>query len=161
MHSSRMRTARSFTVSRSIRLGKVCPTPLDADPQCRPPMDADPPEADPPVNRMTHRCKNITLLQTSFAGGTYPLIDKIIRPVNHTPFNKLVIASCRYSDYLRKQLFVTAAIQSWQVIFIHTSYLTFGSHTASLLLKSRCLGYLLAHLRISNSIFEAMAAYFL
>ena len=25
----------------------------------------------PPVNRMTNRCKNITLLQTSFAGGKY------------------------------------------------------------------------------------------
>ena len=26
-------------------------------------------EADPPVNKMTDRCKNITLPQTSFAGG--------------------------------------------------------------------------------------------
>ena len=26
-------------------------------------------EADPPVNRMTERCKNITLPQTSFADG--------------------------------------------------------------------------------------------
>ena len=26
-----------------------------------------------PVNRMTHRCKNITLPQTSFAGGNYSL----------------------------------------------------------------------------------------
>ena len=26
-------------------------------------------EADPPVKRMTDRCKNITLPQTSFAGG--------------------------------------------------------------------------------------------
>ena len=25
----------------------------------------------PPVNRMTNRCKNITLHQTSFAGGNY------------------------------------------------------------------------------------------
>ena len=31
--------------------------------------------ADPPVNRMTHRCKNITLPQTSFAGGKN--VDKI------------------------------------------------------------------------------------
>ena len=28
-------------------------------------------ETDPPVNRMTDRCKNITLPQTSFAGGKY------------------------------------------------------------------------------------------
>ena len=27
----------------------------------------------PPVNRMTNRCKNITLPQTSFAGGKYSL----------------------------------------------------------------------------------------
>ena len=58
-----MRTARSLTVSRSIQLGGgFCPTkPLDADSHGgRPP---------PPVNRMTHRCKSITLPQTSFAGG--------------------------------------------------------------------------------------------
>ena len=29
----------------------------------------------PPVNRMTNRCKNITLLQTSFAGGKYRCIQ--------------------------------------------------------------------------------------
>ena len=29
-------------------------------------------EADPPVNRMTNRCKNVTLPQTSFAGGKKP-----------------------------------------------------------------------------------------
>ena len=102
MHSSRMRTARSLTISHSIP-GVICPTPLDADPPgCRPFLHADPPwmltpagyrpsldadtslDADPPfhvtcdacweanptpMNRMTHRCKNITLPQTSFAGG--------------------------------------------------------------------------------------------
>ena len=62
----------------------------DADPvRCRPPPPRQipkmqtPPDGDPPgyvtcdacweatllVNRMTHRCKNITLPQTSFAGG--------------------------------------------------------------------------------------------
>ena len=35
------------------------------------PSDAHPPQADVPVNRMTDRCKNITLPQTSFAGGKY------------------------------------------------------------------------------------------
>ena len=34
-----------------------------------PPGTRHPPEADPPVDRMTDRCKNITLPQTSFAGG--------------------------------------------------------------------------------------------
>ena len=91
MHSSEMCTIRLFTVSRSIRWGwsaqppnadpptpggrplpPVCrtPSPPDADP-----MEADPSwiqiplplDADPPVNRMTHKCKNITLPQTSFA----------------------------------------------------------------------------------------------
>ena len=60
MHSSRMHTARSLTVSHSIRLwggGGVCPTPLDADPlppRQNPPrqtsLDAEPsPQADPLV----------------------------------------------------------------------------------------------------------------
>ena len=86
MHSSRMPTARS-----SSRLGGLhqAHTPPGADtpgsrhppgastpleqaqpPRTRPPLDQTPPEqTSPPVNRMTNRCKNITLLQTSFAGG--------------------------------------------------------------------------------------------
>ena len=48
MHSSTMRTAHSLTVSRCIRLGGGVAQP---------------------VNRMTHRCKNITSRQTSFADG--------------------------------------------------------------------------------------------
>ena len=80
MHSSRMRTARSLTVSHSIQWG-VLPNPpwmqipLDVDPLhaeppgcrspgCRPQLDADL----PPVNRMAHGCKNITLPQTWLAG---------------------------------------------------------------------------------------------
>ena len=58
MHSSRLRTAHSFTVSRNIRWGAVQPlwrqTPLDADsPGCRTPLNADPPpqEADSPGGR--------------------------------------------------------------------------------------------------------------
>ena len=44
------------------------PNPLDADPHgCRSPSLY----ADPSVNRMTHRCKNITLSQTSFVGCKY------------------------------------------------------------------------------------------
>ena len=70
-----MLTARLLTVSHSTQ--GVCPTPLplDADPPGdRPLLDTDPLdacwEATPlPVNRMTHRCKNITLSQTSFVGG--------------------------------------------------------------------------------------------
>ena len=60
--------------------GGVCATPPEADPQMQtplmqrtldtePPPDADPLDADSSVNRMTHRCRNITLPQTSFAGG--------------------------------------------------------------------------------------------
>ena len=93
MHSSRMRTARLLTVSCSAG-GEVCPTPpwMQILPECRPPLDAGPPwmqtppcrlllviwpvmhagePTPPPLNRMTHRCKNITLPQTSFAGGKY------------------------------------------------------------------------------------------
>ena len=53
--------------------GGVCPTPPDADPPaCRTPlpMTCDACwEANPPVDRMTDACKNITLPQTSFACG--------------------------------------------------------------------------------------------
>ena len=76
MHSSRMRTARLLTISHIIRLGGL-PNPLPprkTPPGSRllpwkhtPPCGCRPPS--PPVNRMTHRCKNITLAQTSFAGG--------------------------------------------------------------------------------------------
>ena len=52
MHSSSTRTARLLTV-----WGGGLPNPWEG---------ADP---TPPVNRMTHRCENITLTQTSFAGG--------------------------------------------------------------------------------------------
>ena len=79
MHSSRMRTARLLTVSRGSASKGVCTTRqglhlgglhlggsaqpcggLHLEGLGRP---------RPPVNRMTHRCKNITLPQTSFAGG--------------------------------------------------------------------------------------------
>ena len=60
------------------------PFPLDADPtQMQTHVDADPLSCDqwcmlgsqpPPMNRMTHRSKNITLPQTSFAGGNNELL---------------------------------------------------------------------------------------
>ena len=68
MHFSRMRTARLLTVSRSIRGGVgggggggkgLCPIAYWDTP--------------PPVNRITDRCKNITLPQTLFAGRKNPL----------------------------------------------------------------------------------------
>ena len=90
MHSSRMRTARSLTVSRRI----LCTSPSNhACPPCNhtcPPATTHPPTTThapqqphmpptnmhtplqprmAPVDRMTHMCKNITLPQTSFAGG--------------------------------------------------------------------------------------------
>ena len=99
-----MRTARLLTVSCSAQ--EVCPTPLDADPPpmqnssgCRPPwmqttpwMQTIPPwmkttlvmwpvmhagKPRPPWTEwMTHRCKNITLPQTSFPGGNKKAFQK-------------------------------------------------------------------------------------
>ena len=84
MHSSGIRTARSLTISRSIQWAGGLPnyprcrlswmqTPL---PEAGRPLSwrQTPPEADPfgcrpPMNRMTHRCENITLPQILFAGG--------------------------------------------------------------------------------------------
>ena len=86
-----MRPARLLTASCSIpTIGGLpnplgCRPPLEVEPpRCRPPPNADPSpdadapchvtcdacwEANPPVNRMIHKCKNITLPQTSFAIG--------------------------------------------------------------------------------------------
>ena len=111
MHSSRMRTARSFTVSCHIlcmlpkpRMPPIpqqpctppsnhacppqphtpcnhacppatmhAPTTMHAPPAAMhaPPQPHMPPQQPrmPPLNRMTNRCKNIILPQTSFAGG--------------------------------------------------------------------------------------------
>ena len=122
MHSSRMRTARSLTVSPYLVISHACP-PLPEQPRmlpreqprmppeqprtpapratthppeqpCTPPgATTHPPEQPhmppratmhappgatmhaPHVNRMTNRCKNITLPQTSFAGSK----DAILR----------------------------------------------------------------------------------
>ena len=69
MHSSRMHPARLIAVSPSMHcsggcllLGGVCLWSLGG---CSPACTG----ADPPVNRMKDRCKNIILPQTSFAGG--------------------------------------------------------------------------------------------
>ena len=60
MHSNRMRTARSLTVSRSIRLvGGESAQP----PWMQTPLDADPPQADLRplrIEGMTQACENIT-----------------------------------------------------------------------------------------------------
>ena len=72
MHSSRMRTARNS--SRPGGLHQTPPPGPGNPPRARhpPPEPGTPPppeQAPPAVNRMTNRCKNITLPQTSFAGG--------------------------------------------------------------------------------------------
>ena len=87
-----MRTARSLPYGGGLCLGGLCTgeSLLGSPPTENPckehgTRDRDPPEGIwdqaarqevtsyrdhlPPVNRMTDRCKNITLSQTSFAGG--------------------------------------------------------------------------------------------
>ena len=53
------------------------PQSMQTPPKADPPGGRDsPPEADlPPVNRMTHRWKNMTFPQTSFEGGNNSHID--------------------------------------------------------------------------------------
>ena len=80
MHAIRMSTARLLTVYRSIRGGGVSAKGgsaqggvclrgvypgVSALGVCIPACNG----ADTPVNRVADRCKNITLPQTSFAGG--------------------------------------------------------------------------------------------
>ena len=105
MHSSRMRTSRLLTVSRSIPCisGGVCQTPSYRETQGgglpniipwmqtphvgRPGGSAQPPPlmwsvmhagnpTSPTMNKMTHRCKNITLSQTVFVGGKNGISDE-------------------------------------------------------------------------------------
>ena len=82
MHSSRMRTTCLLTVSHSAQ-GGLHPKGSAQPPGCRPPQMQTPwmqtpPGCTPPplrVNRMTDRCRNITLPQTSFAGGNNKTIN--------------------------------------------------------------------------------------
>ena len=69
MHSSRMCTARLLIVSQHALLGGVSAWGVPA--QEGVPAKGVPAQVLPPVNRMTDRYKNITLPQTSFAGGKY------------------------------------------------------------------------------------------
>ena len=93
MRSSRMHTTHSLTVSPYLTISHAHPWEQPCMPPEQPRMPpqsnhACPPRATmhtpvgatthapprgnhtcPPVNRMTNRCKNITLPQTSFAGG--------------------------------------------------------------------------------------------
>ena len=75
MHSSRMRIARLLTVSQHALLGGGCVPargmylPLACTRGGVYLPGGYLPRYSPPVNRMTDRCKNITLPQTSFAGG--------------------------------------------------------------------------------------------
>ena len=110
MHSIRMRTARSSSHPRGSPPGT--PTRSRHPPQSRHPPDQTPPwdhtpqchtsprvntpgtthttnqtppwSRHPPVNRMTDRCKNITLPQTSFAGGNQKKnYNKTVLPILH------------------------------------------------------------------------------
>ena len=90
MHSSRMHTTHSFTICCGILcmppatmhapynhahppqpcmppINHACPPPTMHTPP--PTMHAPWQPCMPPMNRMINRCKNITLSQTSFAGG--------------------------------------------------------------------------------------------
>ena len=82
LHSSRMRTARTLTISPSMLctrgggatsqgcLGRGASRGVSS-------WGVPPPGGLPPVNRMTNRCKNITLPQTSFAGGNNISDDRV------------------------------------------------------------------------------------
>ena len=84
LHSSRMRTARALTVSPSMLCAGGVPPGgvllwgglllggcLLLGGLLQGGVSQHALRQTPPVNRMTNRCKNITLPQTSFAGGNY------------------------------------------------------------------------------------------
>ena len=98
MHSSRMRTARALTIGRGgtcpggylpggcicpggctcqgvyLHVGVYLPRGVYMPRGCTCPGGCTC-RGTPPVNRMTDRCKNITLPQTSFAGGNNAIIS--------------------------------------------------------------------------------------
>ena len=73
MHFSRMGTSRSLPYGGFSVQGGLADRehPWPETPWTETPLDSDSPRQrpPPPVNRMTHASKNITLPQTSFAGG--------------------------------------------------------------------------------------------
>ena len=70
MHSSRMRTARSPTLTGGgLRQRPPVRTETPSPPAPPPPRDPHPGKRPPPVATMTYACENITLSQTSFAGS--------------------------------------------------------------------------------------------
>ena len=102
MHSSRMRTARLLTVSQHALPGggmylpggvpaRGC-TCLGGVP-ARGYLPAGYLPRYPPMNRMTDRCKNITLPQTSFEGGN----NKLTLRAYYTHFKRHVCDQCDYS----------------------------------------------------------------
>ena len=101
MHSSRMRIFRFLTISRSAR-GWVLPTPLDADLWCM--LGSQSPF---PVNRMTHRCQNITLPQTSFGGVKkyYNFEFKKLMQLLHISYTstlKLILKMLNFDNMINK-----------------------------------------------------------
>ena len=88
MHSSRIRTGRSLTVCRSLLPGGGCllwgvsapggvsaPRGWSASVHAGIPHTPPTREQTPPMNRMTNRCKNITLATTSLR----PVINRVIK----------------------------------------------------------------------------------
>ena len=51
----------------------------------------NPPDADLPLNRMTRRCKNIALSQTSFAGGNKDKISVVHIHYHFIPQNTYLL----------------------------------------------------------------------
>ena len=57
-----------------------------------------------PVNRMTHRCKNITLPQTSFAGGKYQGVKKftLVARLDISVHERILIFTCNSDPHKRE-----------------------------------------------------------
>ena len=136
MHSSKMCTAHS-----SSRPGGLHQAPLPrADPPDQAPLQtrhppltrhpsrpgippgADPPTRHPPAarhagialpcERMTNRCKHITLPQTSFADGNKILIDTIIKLFADQPELSPLPAGCKLGNAKEAFVLVLASISA-------------------------------------------------
>ena len=67
-----------------------------------------------PVNRMTHRCKNITLPETSFAGGNYEALADLGRRRQHTLFYPSLFVT--FMQFLGKFDQIMGSLRIWGIL---------------------------------------------
>ena len=118
MHSSRMHTARSLLYRGrevSVQGGGLCSGGLCLSRGLCPgglcPWGSLSGRPIPPVNRMTHRCKNIALPQTSFAGGK----NRLYRSLQSSFTNKYLPSETELPTFLANNAYSASMLTSFKL----------------------------------------------